>query len=191
MSRRADLVEQTRQEITAATARLHTTIGPASTSVAAIAREAGVTRVTVYRHFPDMDALFEACRAHWQAENPPPDVLAWLEEPALEPRLRRALRELYAWFRAHADELYPIYRDMTSIPRSSQAAMREDRRHLAEILVGDRVDGAERSRIVRAVARHLVDFRTWWSLAIDDELTDEEAAELGVRVLVGMTGHEP
>ena len=74
MTRRAALVDETRQRITEATARLHTTVGPANTSVASIAEEAGVTRLTVYRHFPDLEVLFQACRAHWRAENPPPDA---------------------------------------------------------------------------------------------------------------------
>src|SRR5829696_1235957 len=77
MTKRAEQVDLTRQQIAAAAARLHTTIGPANTSIAGIAEEAGVTRLTVYRHFPDFDGLFAACRAHWRAENPPPDARAW------------------------------------------------------------------------------------------------------------------
>src|SRR5665647_2726981 len=68
MRRRAEQVNQTRERITEAAARLHTTVGPAHSSIAAIAEEAGVTRLTVYRHFADLDALFEACRAHWSAK---------------------------------------------------------------------------------------------------------------------------
>src|SRR6188474_358910 len=116
MTRRAESVDATRQQITAATARLHTTIGPANTTVAAIADEAGVTRLTVYRHFADLDVLFEACRAHWRAENPPPDATAWSVIPGLEARTRTALSRLYAWYRTHADELFPIYRDISTMP---------------------------------------------------------------------------
>jgi hypothetical protein len=32
-----------------------------------------VTRLTVYRHFPDDDALFGACSAHWIAQQQLPD----------------------------------------------------------------------------------------------------------------------
>ena len=51
-------------------------------------------RSTVYRHFPDEEALFAACSSHWQAANPPPDPHAWtmIEDPA--ERTETALREL-------------------------------------------------------------------------------------------------
>src|SRR5215471_19726118 len=65
MRRRAEQVDQTRQRIVAATVQLHGTLGPAATTIAAIAEAAGVTRLTVYRHFPDDAALFGACSAHW------------------------------------------------------------------------------------------------------------------------------
>src|SRR5665811_1687119 len=74
MKRRAEQVDETRQRITEAAVRLHTTVGPAHSSIAAVAEEAGVTRLTVYRHFADLDALFAACRAHWSAQNPRPDA---------------------------------------------------------------------------------------------------------------------
>lgn len=183
MSRRAELVDQTRERITAATARLHTTVGPANTSVASIADEAGVTRLTVYRHFADLDVLFEACRAHWRAENPPPDPRLWAETPGLEARARRGLTEFYAWYREHAEELFPIYRDMTTMPLSSQETMRSENRRLGDLLVADDVPGGDPGRKMRAVARHLVDYRTWRSLAIQQELSDEDAVEIGVRLL--------
>ena len=119
MTRRADSVEETRRQIAAAAARLHTTIGPANTSIAAIADEAGVTRLTVYRHFDDFDVLFAACRAHWRAENPPPDPRAWADVSGLAPRARRAFAEWYAWYAEHATALFPIYRDMTTMPATA------------------------------------------------------------------------
>ena len=186
MSRRAEQVDETRERITAATARLHTTVGPANTSVASIAEEAGVTRLTVYRHFSDLDVLFEACRAHWRAENPPPDPRLWAATPGLEARARRGLTEFYAWYREHADELFPIYRDMTTMPRSSQETMRSENRRLGDFLVADDVPDGDAGRKMRAAARHLVDYRTWRSLAIQQELDDAEAVEIGVRLLTAL-----
>jgi AcrR family transcriptional regulator len=183
MSRRAELVDQTRERITAATARLHTTVGPANTSVASIAEEAGVTRLTVYRHFADLDVLFEACRAHWRAENPPPDARLWPETAGLEARARRALSELYAWYGEHAEELFPIYRDMTTMPDTSQESMRSENRRLADLLVADGAADGDPGRQMRAVAGHLLDYRTWRSLVIEQDLSDAEAVEIGVRLL--------
>src|SRR5919109_3159639 len=79
MSRRAELEEQTRRRITESTVALHEELGPARTSISAIAERAGVRRSTVYRHFPDEEALFAACSSHWRAANPPPDLNAWVQ----------------------------------------------------------------------------------------------------------------
>jgi AcrR family transcriptional regulator len=43
-------------------------------SVSAVAAHAGVRRSTVYRHFLDEVALFDACTTHWAAANPLPDL---------------------------------------------------------------------------------------------------------------------
>ena len=183
MTRRAELVDQTRLEITAATARLHTSIGPANTTIAAIADEAGVTRLTVYRHFPDLEALFVACRAHWRSENPPPDSSTWSATPGLETRVRRALTAHYGWYRDHAEELFPIYRDMTTAPLGLQETMRAENRRLGALLVEGHAAEGESGRPMRAAARHLLAYPTWRSLAIDQGLSDAEAVELGVTVL--------
>jgi AcrR family transcriptional regulator len=39
---------------------LHESVGPRATTVSAIAEGAGVTRLTVYRHFPDELSLVSA-----------------------------------------------------------------------------------------------------------------------------------
>jgi AcrR family transcriptional regulator len=192
MRRRAEQVVQTRERITEAAVRLHTTVGPAHASIAAIAGEAGVTRLTVYRHFADLDALFEACTAHWYARNPRPDAAAWPLIADLEERARRAFGDLYGWYRDHADELYPINRDAAAMPLSAQQAMEAGNRMLADALVAGHVgagtDPDGDGRLLRAVARHLVDFLTWRSLAIQKGLDDREVVELAIRMLTAMTG---
>ena len=94
--RRAEQEEETRLRITEAAVDLHGSVGPARTTVSAIAERAGVQRATVYRHFPDEEALFAACSSHWAALNPPPDPAAWAEIADPDERLRRALSELYS-----------------------------------------------------------------------------------------------
>lgn len=190
MRRRAEQVDETRERITAATARLHTTIGPAYTSIAAVAEEAGVTRLTVYRHFANLDDLFVACRAHWVAQNPGPDATVWPEISDLETRARLAFGELYGWYRQHADELYPIYRDAQSMPLSAQAANVAANRQLAAALVAGHLPVAAGGddRLLRAVAGHLLGFLTWRSLAIEQGLDDGAAALTAVRLLLAMAG---
>lgn len=68
-TRRRKRAELTRR-IAAATAELHATLGPADTSYADIARQAGVSLPTVYSHFPSENELFRGCTAH-VAENAP------------------------------------------------------------------------------------------------------------------------
>src|SRR4051794_41974287 len=96
---RAEAQQATRARIAAAAASLHEELGIARTTVADIARRAGVQRLTVYNHFPDLDALLPACTAHWLEEHPQPDLgaLFAIEDPA--ERLRAALTALYGWER--------------------------------------------------------------------------------------------
>src|ERR1700687_4004038 len=99
MQLRAESQQQTPLRITESAVALHGTVGPSRTSISAVAAHAGVRRSTVYRHFPDEAALFDACTAHWAAANPPPDLGAWsaIEDP--EARLRVALDQLYRFYR--------------------------------------------------------------------------------------------
>ena len=52
MKRRAERLDETRQRIIDATVALHEDVGPACTTVTAIAQRAGVSRPTVYNQFP-------------------------------------------------------------------------------------------------------------------------------------------
>jgi AcrR family transcriptional regulator len=70
--RRAALEAETRQRITEAAVKLHGTVGPARTTVKAVAEEAGLQRATVYRHFPHEEALFAACSTHYTSLNSRP-----------------------------------------------------------------------------------------------------------------------
>ncbi len=183
MKRRAEQVDETRLRITEAAVRLHTTIGPSATSIAGVAEEAGVTRLTVYRHFADLDELFMACAAHWTARNPPPDTGAWTEMDGLEARARRAFGELYGWYRDHADDLSPIYRDMASMPLSAQRGREAENRRLADAILADHEGG----RLAVAVARHLVRYVTWRSLAVEQGLDHRDVVDLAVRLLMSVS----
>ncbi len=186
MERRSELVDATRDRIRDAAIRLHTSVGPSQTSVSSIAEAAGVTRLTVYRHFPDADALFEACVAHWTAMAKPPDPTAWIAIAALEARARTALAELYAWFSAHHDELYPNYRDRHLTPASSQARLRAGIARQADIVAGTDGTASDHARRLRAVAGHVVSFWTWRSLTRDQGRSEAEAVEAAVGMLLGV-----
>jgi AcrR family transcriptional regulator len=97
---RAESQERTRQRIAKAAAGLHEEVGPAGTTVAEIARRAGVGRLTVYKHFPDNASLYPACSAHYLSEHPLPDFQAALAPPDPIERLGSLLRTVYgSWYR--------------------------------------------------------------------------------------------
>src|SRR5881227_3872228 len=92
---RAEAQQATRERIAAAASALHEEVGIGRTTVADIARRAGVQRLTVYNHFPDLEALLPACTAHWTAEHPQPDLSTALAEADPTRRLEAALTALY------------------------------------------------------------------------------------------------
>src|ERR687884_64780 len=96
---RAEAQQATRARIAAAAAELHEEVGIARTTVADIARRAGVQRLTVYNHFPDLQALLPACSAHWLAQHPLPGLEPALAIEGPAERLRAALRCVYGWYR--------------------------------------------------------------------------------------------
>ncbi len=184
MRRRAELVDQTRLRIIEAAMRLHTTVGPGETTIAGVAAEADVTRLTIYRHFPEIESLFAACRAHWRALNPAPDTEAWRAIPDLEQRAGTALGQLYRWFGEHGDELFPIYRDAGSMPLPAQEALRAEAGRIAGVLIAGHASTGAAGRRLRAVAGHLVSFWTWRSLVRDQGLSNAAAAEVAAGLLV-------
>ena len=184
MRRRAELVDETRQRITEAAVRLHTSIGPSGTSMAAVADEAGVTRLTLYRHFATRDDLFAACMTHWRATHRPPDPGTWRGVTPLEKRVKLAVGEVYAWYDANGDDLYPIYRDAAFTPDSTIRARRANTDRMVDALLeGSGVRGSARRRL-RAAAGHVLAFWTWHSLRVDEGLDPAEAQAVATSFLL-------
>ena len=186
MKRRAESQQQTRRRITESAVELHGTLGPSRTSMSAVAAHAGVRRSTLYRHFPDEAALFDACSAHWAAGNPPPDLLAWsmLDDP--ERRLTTALGELYDYYGRTEAMLENLFRDELTVPivRERFGAFRGYFVAAHEILMnGRKLRGAAKLRTQAAVG-HAIAFSTWKSLVREQGLDDDAAVAL-MRALVG------
>lgn len=180
MSKRADDVAETRQRIVEAAVRLHGTIGPAATTVSALAEEAGVTRLTVYRHFPDDSALFAACSQHWASGQVLPSPEEWSQLGDPEQRLRAGLSDLYRFYREAEPMLTNVRRDRAVLPTEVQARTdATDARYRDALLKPFAARGSRRKRL-SAVLGHAVSFWTWRSLCIDhgpDGLTNREAIE--------------
>ena len=186
MKRRAELEEQTRRRITESTVVLHGTVGPARTSISAIADRAGVRRSTVYRHFPDEATLFAACSAHWSAANPPPDLERWAAIRAPDERLHTALGELYAHYRRTELMMANLTRDAATVPIVGKlfgAGIGAYLGAAAEtLMIGRRARGSARKR-VRAAIGHALAFGTWQSLAREQGLGDPDAVDLMCRLV--------
>jgi AcrR family transcriptional regulator len=113
---RAAQEQATRMRITEAAIELHGTVGPARTTVSAIAERANVRRATVYRHFPDERTLFLSCSGTWRERNPPPDPATWAAIPDPGARLTAALEGLYAWYEQVEPMLTALLRDLDAMP---------------------------------------------------------------------------
>jgi AcrR family transcriptional regulator len=179
MRKRAEQVDQTRQRIVEAAVHLHGTVGPAATTIAGIAEQAGVTRLTVYRHFPDEEALYLACSSHWMAQQVPPDPDAWAQITDPAERLRAGLADLYRYYRQGAAMLTQTYRDKAALPESLQRAMEGIDRHYRDVLLEPLTSNCPRAqrRRLRAVVGHAVSFWTWRSLCLEHGLSDRDAVE--------------
>jgi AcrR family transcriptional regulator len=186
--------EATRERIVRAVRELHEEVGPAATTVTAIAERAGVQRLTVYRHFPDEAALIGACAADWRVDHPLPDPRVWsgLAEPRL--RLRTALERLYRYFRSGAPMLGRVLRDEAVVAPLAEV-LRPWRSYMREVASGLAAGwGVELAgqRRVRAAVGHALRFGTWRSLS-EEGLSEGEAAELMTRwvEVVAGPGSEP
>jgi AcrR family transcriptional regulator len=184
LKRRARRQQQTRQRITQAAVQLHQELGPANTTISALAERAGVQRLTVYRHFPDERSLLSACSSHYKAHNPAPDPQPWSEISDPEDRLRRALLETYAYHRRTEPMMSKILRDAQVHTPTFEATVpylqRWDRARYALVSGWGAED--QRLKTLLAALGHALDFWTWRSLVHERGLTDEEAVEL----MVGM-----
>lgn len=171
LGKRAESQQETRRRIVEAAVDLHSTLGPARTSVAQIAERAGVQRHTYYAHFPDERSLFLACSSLAMERDPLPDVSAWRSLPPGRERLRHGLAELYGWYERNAEQSACVLRDAQhhSLTREMvELRMMPTFARAAQILdagLGDRAS---------ALLLVALDFGCWRALG----KSSEEAADL-------------
>lgn len=183
LKQRAESQEATRRRIVEATVELHDSVG-FQTTVSAIAKRAGVQRLTVYRHFPDERTLFEACAGHWRTQNPAPDPSAWAAVEDPEERLRIALTAIYVFFRKTEGMTGNLLRDLPDSPvlQDVAAPLIQYWQTVRETLDrGWQTRGSMRKRL-RAVVGHAIEFETWRSLTRRQGLEDVEAVETMVKL---------
>src|SRR5215217_674956 len=183
--RRAQLEEETRLRITEAAVDLHGTVGPARTTLSAVAERAGVQRHTVYRHFPTDTDLFGACSAHYLTANPLPDREPWRTIRDSHRRLATALHELYAYYERTEPMLSNVLRDAELVEalRPTLAPMQAFLSETAEILTAGWGARGRRRRVLKAAIAHAIDFHTWRSLTANGEMTKTEAVDLVIALV--------
>ncbi|MHB8510623.1 MAG: TetR/AcrR family transcriptional regulator [Actinomycetota bacterium] len=181
LGQRAESMEQTRERIAEAAFELHGIVGPARTSIAAVAERAGVERATVYRHFPNELALYHGCIGHGQAKHPYPDTSVWAAINDPEMRLRTGLRALYRYYRTVEYLLTSVVRDLPDMPVLQKAyaelgifAYYEDVRAVLREPYRKR----SKFKVISAAIGHATEFSTWQSLVRSHGLSDPQAVEV-------------
>lgn len=186
---RAESQRETRERIARTTAELHEEKGVARTTVAEIARRAGVTRLTVYNHFADLSELLPACAAHYERLHPVPDLSGVLAQADPGARLRGALVQLYGWYRETEPMYGKLLSDRTSVPeldRFLEQNLDRMQAELADDLTAAFALRGRRAERTRALIRLALDFWTWRRLS--REGLDDEAAADSMAVAVATQG---
>ena len=166
---------------------LHEELGPANTSVKAVAEKAGVQRLTVYRHFPDEASMLEACTSHYNALHPAPASADWAQCTAPAERSYQGLLAFYQYYRRTHNMLGVAYRDAGQVA-ALKAQMDRFDAYLDEVC-DDLVDAwrqtHKQKRLLKITLRHALSFSTWQSLEAA-QLSEPKKAELVTTWLSGI-----
>jgi AcrR family transcriptional regulator len=186
LKKRAEDMAETHLRITEAAIELHGSVGPARTTMSAVAKRAGVERRTLYRHFPTEVDLFAACSSHYFAANPWPDLGAWRAIRDPEQRLERALDELYAYYERTEPMFSNVLRDaeLVDFARDAVAPLNAYLDEAADVLAAGRKVRGRRRQLLGGALRHALAFSTWRSLSANG-MGRSDAAKLMTRLVEG------
>jgi AcrR family transcriptional regulator len=180
LKRRAEKQAETRRRIVEAAVGLHTSVGPALTTISMVAERAGVQRHTLYAHFPDERSLYLACSGFTMERDPLPDAEPWRAIEDRRERLRVGLSAVYGWYERNAELAGCVLRDAEYHPLTKEIA---DMRFGPYIRAYHDVLGAELTTKQRAVLRLALGFFTWRTLVRESGLKQAAAAEAMVRAI--------
>ena len=181
LKQRAQQQADTRQRIVEAAVNLHSTVGPAATTVSMIAERAGVQRHTVYAHFPDDRSLFLACSAFSVERAPLPDAAPWRAIADPEARLRTGLGKLYDWYARNEGLAGCVLRDSETHALTKEVA---DLRIGPSMQSYSDVLGAGFDARQRAILQLALSFASWRTLR-DSGLSQAEMVETMVQAVAG------
>jgi len=180
LKRRAEQQAETRLRITQAAVDLHSSIGPALTTISMVAERASVQRHTLYAHFPDERSLFLACSGLAMERDPLPDGEVWRAiEHDLE-RLRAGLGALYGWYERNAGMAGCVLRDAEYHALTNEMI---ELRFQPHMVIYREVLGAKLNTKQCAVLAMALGFFTWRSLVRESGLKQGAAVEAMVRAI--------
>jgi AcrR family transcriptional regulator len=174
LKRRAEKQAETRRRIVEAAVELHSTIGPALTTLSMIAERAGVQRHTLYAHFPDERSLYVACSGLTMERDPPPDADPWRAIADRRERLRTGLLALYGWYERNAQLAACVLRDAEFHALTREIVQMRFKPYMAAYI---EVLGAGLTARQRAVLQLALSFYAWRTLVRESGLKRASAAE--------------
>jgi AcrR family transcriptional regulator len=182
LKRRAESQAATRQRIVEAAVELHSSVGPAQTTISMVAERAGVQRHTLYAHFPDERSLYLACSGFTVERDPLPDAEAWRAIEDRREQLRVGLLAVYGWYERNAQLAACVLRDAEYHPLT---------REVAELRLGPSMTahrdvlGARLTAKQSAMLRVALSFFTWRTLVRESGLKPAAAVEAMVQAIDG------
>jgi AcrR family transcriptional regulator len=182
LKRRAEQQAATRRRIVEAAVELHSSIGPALTTISMVAERAGVQRHTFYAHFPDERSLSLACSGLTMERDPLPDAEPWRAIADRRERLRVGLRALYAWYDRNANLAACVLRDAEYHALTREIAEMRFGPYMAAY--GD-VLGAKLTAKQRALLRLALSFFSWRTLVRESGLKPSAAVDVMVQAIDG------
>lgn len=180
LKRRAELKAETRRKIVGAAVELHSSVGPALTTISMVAERAGVQRHTLYAHFPDERSLSLACSGLALERDPLPDAEAWRAIKDRRERLRVGLGAIYGWYERNADMAGCVLRD---------AEYHAPTKEIVHLRLGPpmaayhAVLGATLGAKQRALLHMAISFFTWRALVRESGLRQEAAVRAMVHAI--------
>jgi len=182
LKKRAEQQAETRERIVEAAVELHSSLGPAATTLSMIAERAGVQRHTLYAHFPDERSLAMACSGLVYERDPLPQAAVWRAMANRNERLTAGVSAIYAWYERNASLMACIMRD------AEHHALTRD---IIALRVGPVVAswhdvlGASLNARQRAMLHLALSFFTWRTLVGDGGLTQRAAVRVMVQAIDG------
>ena len=188
MDRRALALEETRRRILEATMQVHDEQGMADAKWEDIARHAGVSLSTIYRHFSTNDELIAACGQMTFEEFPPPDPAdaagTFTDLEGLQ-RLERLVEVVFGYFERTDPMMAMVRRDLH---RSRAVAEGFEIIHGGvEAFIAEALRPLRISKSQAVAVRALLDDRVYSSF-IDAGMKPEGAKQEAIALLRHATG---